>query len=75
MLFNDNTHFEYNFPQPQYLGAKNKLRQWIYELTPKDINSALDAFGGSQSVAFLFKQMGLQTFTNDFLSFNHQIVA
>jgi adenine-specific DNA methylase len=33
----------------------------------------LDAFAGSQSVAFLFKQMGLQTITNDFLNFNNQI--
>lgn len=73
MLFNDQTYFQYNFPQPQYLGSKHKLLKWIYKHIPKNINSALDAFGGSQSVAFLFKQMGFKTFTNDFLNFNHQI--
>lgn len=73
MLFDDQTNFHIQFPQPQYLGAKVKLLQWIYKHLPKNINSALDAFGGSQSVAFLFKQMGLKTYTNDFLNFNHQI--
>lgn len=33
----------------------------------------LDAFGGSQSIAYLIKQPGKSTHTNDFLSFNHQI--
>ncbi len=73
MLFNEDTYFEYQFPQPQYLGSKHKLLRWIYKHIPKNIDFVLDAFGGSQSVAFLFKQMGLKTFTNDFLNFNHQI--
>ncbi len=73
MLFDDNTYFQHQFPQPQYLGAKYNFLQWIYKHIPQNIDSALDAFGGSQSVAFLFKQLGLETYTNDFLSFNHQI--
>jgi adenine-specific DNA methylase len=73
MLFETRTKFDYHFPQPQYLGAKAGLLSWIYEFIPLNTKVALDAFGGSQSVAFLFKQMGFETITNDFLSFNHQI--
>jgi adenine-specific DNA methylase len=40
---------------------------------PDNVKTALDAFAGSQSVGFLFKRMGFQTLTNDFLNFNNQI--
>jgi site-specific DNA-adenine methylase len=73
MLFDNHTNFHYQFPEPQYLGAKFGLLNWIYKFIPKDTKVALDAFAGSQSVAFLFKQMGFETFTNDFLNFNNQI--
>ena len=73
MLFNDLEYFDHAFPEPQYLGAKNNFRKWIGQFIPDDIDTALDAFAGSQSIAFLLKQMGLTTITNDFLSFNHQI--
>ncbi len=70
-LFND--YFCYKFPQPQYLGAKYKHLGWIGRYIPHNITSVLDAFSGSQSVAYFFKQKGLQVYTNDFLNFNHQI--
>ena len=73
MLFNDQTYFHYKFPEPQYLGAKYIWLPWIYKFIPRKINIALDAFSGSQSVSYLFKQMGFKTITNDFLNFNHQI--
>ena len=73
MLFEEYKYFNYNFPEPQYLGAKHTHLAWIKEFIPENVNVALDAFAGSQSVAFLFKQMGLQTITNDFLNFNNQI--
>lgn len=73
MLFEEYTYFNHKFPEPQYLGAKHTHLAWIKKFVPDNINVALDAFAGSQSVAFLFKQMGLQTFTNDFLNFNNQI--
>jgi adenine-specific DNA-methyltransferase len=73
MLFNDNTYFQYKFPEPQYLGAKYIWLGWINKFIPKNINIALDAFAGSQSVAYLFKQLNFTTYTNDFLNFNHQI--
>ncbi|MDR1897304.1 MAG: DNA adenine methylase [Prevotellaceae bacterium] len=73
MLFEEYKYFNSQFPEPQYLGAKHTHLSWINQFIPKDIATALDAFAGSQSVGFLFKQLGLKTITNDFLNFNHQI--
>lgn len=73
MLFKEYNNFNFSFPSPQYLGAKHTHLPWIKQFIPKDIKSALDGFAGSQSVAFLFKQIGIKTITNDFLNFNHQI--
>ena len=73
MLFNEYKYFDYQFPEPQYLGAKHAHLSWINKFIPKKINTALDAFAGSQSVGFLFKQSGFRTITNDFLNFNNQI--
>jgi len=73
MLFKEFEYFNHKFPDPQYLGAKHTHLAWIKTHIPYNIKVALDAFGGSQSVSFLFKQMGLKVITNDFLNFNHQI--
>jgi adenine-specific DNA methylase len=73
MLFDEYKYFNCKFPEPQYLGAKHTHLSWIDKFVPKNINTVLDAFAGSQSVAFLFKQLGFRTFTNDFLNFNNQI--
>jgi adenine-specific DNA methylase len=73
MLFDEYKYFSYKFPEPQYLGAKHTHLSWISKFVPENIRTALDAFAGSQSVGFLFKQMGFQTITNDFLNFNNQI--
>jgi adenine-specific DNA methylase len=73
MLFDEYKYFNYKFPEPQYLGAKYTHLSWISQHIPKNINTTLDAFAGSQSVSFLFKQLGLKTITNDFLNFNNQI--
>ena len=72
-LFNETTYLDYTFPQPQYLGAKYKFIDWISSFLPNNINNVLDAFSGSQSVSFRFKQFGYKVITNDFLNFNHQI--
>lgn len=69
----DKDFFAYRFPEPQYLGAKYTLRGWIAQYIPQDAKIVLDAFSGSQSVAYMFKQMGKTTITNDFLDFNNQI--
>lgn len=73
MLFEEYTYFNYQFPDPQYLGAKHTHLAWIKKFIPDNVKTAIDAFAGSQSVAFLFKQMGFQTISNDFLNFNNQI--
>lgn len=73
MLFTEYQYFEYKFPRPQYLGAKYLLRSWLQQFIPQDIHVVCDAFAGSQSMAFLFKQLGFKVITNDFLNFSHQI--
>lgn len=71
-LFKDD-YILYKFPEPQYLGSKYIHRGWIASFIPDDANVVLDAFGGSQSIAYMMKQLGKQTITNDFLSFNNEI--
>lgn len=73
MLFEEYKYFEFKFPKPQYLGAKYTHLSWINRFIPKGINTAIDAFAGSQSASYLFKQLGFKTITNDFLNFNNQI--
>ncbi|GHU78632.1 (2Fe-2S)-binding protein [Bacteroidia bacterium] len=73
MLFDEYKYFNYKFPEPQYLGAKFSHLAWLIQHVPRNVKTAFDAFAGSQSVSFLFKQMGFQTLTNDFLNFNNQI--
>jgi len=72
-LFKEYEYFNHRFPEPQYLGAKNTHLNWISKFIPKNISVALDAFSGSQSVSFFFKQLGFKTITNDFLNFNNKI--
>lgn len=72
-LFYEYRYFAYKFPEPQYLGAKINLLPWISKYLPDGINTALDAFSGSQSVSYYFKQCGFKTISNDFLNFNNQI--
>lgn len=72
-LFSEFDYLSYEFPEPQYLGAKYVHRDWIANFVPSDTKVALDAFGGSQSIAYRFKQLGIKTLTNDFLEFNNEI--
>jgi adenine-specific DNA-methyltransferase len=73
MLFEEYKYFNHKFPDPQYLGAKHTHLAWIRKFIPENVKTAIDAFAGSQSVAYLFKQLGFKTITNDFLNFNNQI--
>ena len=73
MLFDDGKYMDYKFPEPQYLGAKYVHRGWIARFIHDDAVTILDAFSGSQSIAYLFKQLGRQVITNDFLNFNNLI--
>nr|WP_302828916.1 DNA adenine methylase [uncultured Bacteroides sp.] len=73
MLFIETKYLDYKFPEPQYLGAKYIHRGWIAQYIPDKANVILDAFAGSQSVAYMCKQLGKKVITNDFLNFNNQI--
>ncbi len=59
------------FPSTRYQGSKLKIVDWIWEGI-KDIqfHTALDAFGGTGCVAYMFKQKGKQVTYNDILKFN-----
>lgn len=73
MLFAETKYLDYRFPEPQYLGAKFIHRGWIAQFIPEDADTILDAFSGSQSIAYMLKQIGKKVVTNDFLSFNNLI--
>ena len=73
MLFAETRYLDYKFPEPQYLGAKFIHRGWIAQFIPEDANTVLDAFSGSQSIAYMLKQLGKKVVTNDFLNFNNLI--
>lgn len=73
MLFEDTKYLDYKFPEPQYLGAKHIHRGWIAQFIPENVCTVLDAFSGSQSIAYMFKQLGKKVITNDFLNFNNYI--
>jgi adenine-specific DNA-methyltransferase len=62
------------FPSTRYQGSKRKIIPWIWShLNNLDFTSALDVFGGTASVSYLFKKMGKRVTYNDYLEFNRQI--
>jgi len=63
----------YKLPQTQYLGSKQRLVKWIFECSPKDIETVFDAFSGTSVVGYHFKVQGKRVIANDFLKFNYYI--
>lgn len=62
------------YPQLRFMGSKSRLLPWIHDvISPIAFNSVLDAFSGSGCVSYLFKTMGKEVVSNDFLKFTHQI--
>ncbi len=61
-------------PSTRYQGSKYKIIQWIDYYT-KDLpfESALDAFGGTGCVGYMFKKNGKRVFYNDSLKFNQYV--
>jgi adenine-specific DNA-methyltransferase len=60
-----------NFPAIRYMGSKNKLVPWIYDILNEiEFSTALDAFSGSGVVSYMFKAMGKRVYSNDFLHFS-----
>lgn len=62
------------FPRTRYMGSKQKLLKYIYN-NVKDfkVNKVLDAFSGSGAVSFLFKVMGKEVHSNDFMMHSYMI--
>ncbi len=61
-------------PGTRYQGSKARLADWIVaQVDGMPIRTVLDAFGGTGSVAYRFKQRGCAVTYNDLLAFNHQI--
>lgn len=57
------------YPPTRYMGSKEKLLPHIQEVVSHfKFNSVLDLFSGSGVVGYLFKTMGKQVFTNDYMA-------
>lgn len=63
----------HKLPPTQYLGSKQNLAKWIFACAPTTIDTMLDAFSGTSSVAYYFKSQGKRVIANDFLRFNYHI--
>lgn len=63
-----------SFPSTRFQGSKLKIVDWIWEeIKDLKFNSVLDAFGGTGSVAYMFKGKGKKVTYNDILKFNYHI--
>lgn len=69
----DSTYSTIKMPQTQYLGSKQRLVDWIYENTPREVDTIFDAFSGTSVVGFHYKKNGKRVIGNDFLKFNYHI--
>ena len=59
------------YPPTRYMGSKEKLLPYIQDVASKfQFNSASDLFSGSGVVGYLFKTMGKQVFSNDYMAMN-----
>ena len=59
------------YPPTRYMGSKEKLLPYIRDVASKfHFDSALDLFSGSGIVGYLFKTMGKQVYSNDYMAMN-----
>ena len=54
-----------------YIGSKMRLVNWIWQHTPPQMDSVIDAFCGSSVVGYMYKTKGLQVISNDRLKFSY----
>ncbi len=65
---------KFDLPSTRFLGSKAKLLPWLYQnLIGLNFNTALDVFGGTGSVSYMFKTLGKEVYFNDVLDFNQNI--
>ncbi|MEM1767486.1 MAG: DNA adenine methylase, partial [Candidatus Bathyarchaeia archaeon] len=58
-----------SYPPTRYMGSKEKLLPYIQDVASHfKFDSALDLFSGSGVVGYLFKTMGKQVFSNDYMA-------
>ncbi|MEA1956184.1 MAG: DNA adenine methylase [Campylobacterota bacterium] len=74
MKSNLNLFQSHKFPRTRYQGSKYKLQNWIKSNLEKlDFETALDAFSGTSSIAYIMKEMNKTVYCNDILKFNYYI--
>ncbi len=74
MKANTNLFEEHKFPRTRYQGSKYKLQEWIQShLETLEFNTALDAFCGTSSIAYILKEMNKTVYTNDILKCNYDM--
>jgi adenine-specific DNA methylase len=58
------------FPSTRFQGSKLKIVDWIWDAI-KDLqfHTALDTFGGTESVGYMLKEKGKKVTYNDILKF------
>ncbi len=57
------------YPPTRFMGSKEKLLPYIKDVAGQfQFDSALDLFAGSGVVGYLFKTMGKQVFSNDYMA-------
>jgi len=57
------------YPSTRYMGSKEKLLPWIKSVAQNfEFDSVADLFSGSGAVGYLFKTMGKQVFSNDYMA-------
>lgn len=65
---------EIPLPDTRYMGSKRKLLPSLEAIFRQlKFETALDAFSGTSSVAYLLKKLGKSVHTNDYLRFNFHI--
>jgi len=63
-----------HFPVTRFMGSKRKLLPFIARaLDGIKFNSVLDAFSGSGSVSYFFKNLGKEVSSNDYLAYSYHI--
>jgi len=57
------------YPSTRFMGSKEKLLPYIKDVANQfQFNTAMDLFSGSGVVGYLFKTMGKQVFSNDYMA-------
>lgn len=60
------------YPSTRYMGSKQKLLPYILGIVEQfDVATLVDLFSGSGIVSYLFKTLGRQVITNDYMNMSH----